>query len=223
MGDVHGHFELLRQLLSKVRFAPLHDRLFSTGDLVDRGPFSEQALEWLAYPWLHAVRGNHEQMAIDCAAGVGDPARHARNGGEWFHRLAPAEQQRIAAALATLPLAIEIQRTCGEPIGVIHADLPESPPTPDWGRAMTLLQASDPQIRRKAQTQALYARNRITSMDTRPVNGVDRLYVGHSTVPQVLRLGNVIYIDTGCSFSDGALTLIELGREQITTCRLSDL
>ncbi len=60
-------------------------------------------------------------------------------------------------------------------------------------------------------------------MDNRPVHGLDRLYVSHSTVPQVLRLGNVVYIDTGCPFSDGALTLIELGRERITTCRLSDL
>ncbi|WP_313047783.1 metallophosphoesterase [Pseudomonas soli] len=84
MGDIHGYFELLEWLLAEVDFDTSTDRLFSTGDLVDRGPFSEQAQSWMTHSWFHAVRGNHEQMAIDCAAGVGDPGRHARNGGRGF-------------------------------------------------------------------------------------------------------------------------------------------
>ncbi|MFJ4391941.1 metallophosphoesterase [Pseudomonas soli] len=223
MGDIHGHFELLERLLAEVDFDTSTDRLFSTGDLVDRGPFSEQAQSWMAHPWFHAVRGNHEQMAIDCAAGVGDPGRHARNGGTWFHQLSLQDQQSQAKAFSTLPLAIEVKLRDGQAIGIIHAELPEAGSSADWKTSLALLNSSDLQARRNAQTQALYARNRITALDTRRVHGVDRLYVGHSTVPQVLRLGNVVYIDTGCSFSDGALTLIELGQERITTCRLSDL
>lgn len=223
VGDIHGHFELLEWLLAEVDFDTSTDRLFSTGDLVDRGPFSEQAQSWMTHSWFHAVRGNHEQMAIDCAAGVGDPGRHARNGGTWFHQLAQQEQQSLAKTFSTLPLAIEIKLQDGQTIGIIHAELPEIGSTAAWETSLALLNSSDPQTRRDAQTHALYARNRITAMDTRPVHGLDRLYVGHSTVPQVLSLGNVVYIDTGCSFSDGTLTLIELGRERITTCRLSDL
>lgn len=64
VGDIHGHFERLQRCLDEVGFDPEVDRLFSVGDLVDRGPASEQALDWLAQPWFHAVQGNHEALAI---------------------------------------------------------------------------------------------------------------------------------------------------------------
>jgi serine/threonine protein phosphatase 1 len=46
-GDIHGHFQRLQQCLDGVGFNPAVDRLFSIGDLVDRGPHSAQALDWL--------------------------------------------------------------------------------------------------------------------------------------------------------------------------------
>ena len=52
VGDIHGHFERLQECLEAVEFDPAVDRLFSVGDLVDRGPASPQALEWLAKPWF---------------------------------------------------------------------------------------------------------------------------------------------------------------------------
>src|SRR3546814_19392841 len=64
VGDIHGHFSRLQALLDAVEFDPSKDRLFSVGDLVDRGPECEQALDWLARPWFHAVQGNHEDIAI---------------------------------------------------------------------------------------------------------------------------------------------------------------
>jgi serine/threonine protein phosphatase 1 len=52
--------------------------------LVDRGPRSEEAIDWIAQPWFHAVRGNHEQMAISVAAGQHDHDHYQRNGGGSF-------------------------------------------------------------------------------------------------------------------------------------------
>ena len=216
VGDIHGHFEQLRQLLTGVRFDPCCDRLFSTGDLVDRGPFSSDALQWLEHPWFHAVRGNHEQMAIDCANGVGDPPRHSRNGGAWFHALPAEHQQRMATALAKLPLAIEIQLRDGRHIGIVHAELSEGADGIRWCDAVSRLGAPDFEVREDARTRALYARNWINTMSAIRVQGIDRLYVGHTTVPQVLSLGNVVYLDTGCSFADGTLTLIEINNERIS-------
>ena len=57
VGDVHGHFSRLQEGLDRLGFDPARDRLFSVGDLVDRGPENEAALEWLAQPWFHAVQG----------------------------------------------------------------------------------------------------------------------------------------------------------------------
>lgn len=64
VGDLHGCVDVLRALLHDVRFDPARDRLFSVGDLVDRGPASEAALELLDRPWCHVVRGNHEEVPV---------------------------------------------------------------------------------------------------------------------------------------------------------------
>lgn len=47
VGDIHGEFSKLSKLLSLVGFDEHSDRLFSVGDLVDRGPESRQVEHWL--------------------------------------------------------------------------------------------------------------------------------------------------------------------------------
>ena len=37
VGDLHGCFDLLQRLLHEVEFNKVTDRLFSVGDLIDRG------------------------------------------------------------------------------------------------------------------------------------------------------------------------------------------
>ena len=44
VGDVHGCFTRLQQGLDQLGFDPTRDRLFSVGDLVDRGPECESVL-----------------------------------------------------------------------------------------------------------------------------------------------------------------------------------
>jgi serine/threonine protein phosphatase 1 len=43
VGDIHGCFARLQVALDELGFDPERDRLFSVGDLVDRGPDSEVA------------------------------------------------------------------------------------------------------------------------------------------------------------------------------------
>ena len=38
VGDIHGYFSRLEQTLNQAGFDPARDRLFSVGDLTDRGP-----------------------------------------------------------------------------------------------------------------------------------------------------------------------------------------
>jgi serine/threonine protein phosphatase 1 len=70
IGDLHGHVAKLREKMARKGFNPAVDRLFSTGDLVDRGPDSEGSAALLDEPWFYPVQGNHEASAIDCAAGT---------------------------------------------------------------------------------------------------------------------------------------------------------
>ena len=46
-GDIHGCYRTLERALAGVGFEPGQDRLFSAGDLVNRGPHSTEALERL--------------------------------------------------------------------------------------------------------------------------------------------------------------------------------
>ena len=60
IGDVHGCFEELQDLLRAVKARP-SDRLISVGDLVSKGPDSRSVLEWAVKAKnLECVLGNHE-------------------------------------------------------------------------------------------------------------------------------------------------------------------
>ncbi|WP_371919217.1 metallophosphoesterase [Pseudomonas sp. MPBD7-1] len=223
VGDIHGHFTLLKKALSKVNFNTEADRIFSVGDLIDRGPDSTDVLNWLEKPWFHAVRGNHEQMLIDCISGHGNIPRHIRNGGAWLYELQPTLQHELLQALQALPLIIEINLSSDKTIGIVHAEAPIIKSNDDWQEAKNAISGkSGKSNQRQALKTALYARKKIEWQDHSSINGISQLYVGHSTVPGVMRLGNVIYIDTGCGFADGALSLIEIQFETVVSTRMSE-
>ena len=201
VGDLHGCFSRLQSRLDEIGFNPEIDRLFSVGDLVDRGPESENALEWLNKPWFHAVRGNHEQMVIDYAGGIGDSRIYIANGGAWFVGMTPFEQSEYAIAFNDLPIAIEVETKDGL-VGIVHADCPVS----DWadlGIALTGHSAES-----YAQL-CMWSRDRATQMWGNGVSGVERVYVGHTPMQQPTSLGNVHYIDTGAVFGRD-LTIIQI-------------
>lgn len=92
VGDLHGCFSDLMELLRKVSFDGRVDRLLSVGDLADRGPDSWGCLSLLLEPWFFAVIGNHEDMLIDhvwSKTGIGErkfymPQDFINNGGGWY-------------------------------------------------------------------------------------------------------------------------------------------
>lgn len=198
VGDVHGCFDQLRAALAQVGFDEKTDRLFSVGDLVDRGPSSHEAVDWLDYPWFIAVRGNHEQMVIDADLGQIDADLHVVNGGRWFYGLSDAEKARTARAFAEMPIAIEVETPTGT-VGLVHAE----PVGLDWtafAQSLTTLDDYTANV-------AMWSRGRIRVGDRRNVEGIDRVYVGHTPVNDWLVLGNVYYIDTGACFGK-KLTLV---------------
>lgn len=217
VGDIHGHFKLLASLLEKVDFNTQQDRLFCVGDLIDRGPDSIDVLKWLSEPWFYGVRGNHEQMLIDCLSGRGDINRHTRNGGAWLYALSPSVQNEIYNLLQTLPVMIEVNLSDGRKIGIVHAEAFLSCATQSWQDAKDAISGMRGEsAQQQALNTALYARERIEQQNQAPIIGLHKLYVGHSTVPHVHALGNVVYIDTGCSFSDGTLSVIDIDTGEVS-------
>lgn len=202
VGDLHGEFARLQAQLEQLGFDAATDRLFSVGDLIDRGPASPAALDWLAHPWFHAVLGNHESMLID--ATVNDSQLRwwlLNNGGEWWLAQDEDTRERFLTALRELPLACEVETANDRRIGIVHADMPVGL---DWD-AFTQRLENDPEL----QYETLWSRKRIHDNEDTPVPGIDAVYCGHTPLATPLVMGNVHFIDTGACFG-GPLTMIRI-------------
>ncbi|MFY9963726.1 metallophosphoesterase [Pseudomonas sp.] len=202
VGDIHGHFQRLQAALLAIDFNPALDRLFSVGDLVDRGPQCLQALDWLDQPWFHAVQGNHEALAVTHVSGGWlDYAQYRAAGGGWFLDLSEREQSRFAERFARMPLALEIETADG-PVGVLHADCPCA----SWAEWCAHLQGEVPP---KLEEFCQWSRRRLQVEDQRPITGLRALIVGHTPLQQAKVLGNIWHIDTG-GWSRGHFSLLAL-------------
>lgn len=213
VGDVHGCFDRLRAAMCQANFNEATDRLFSVGDLVDRGPSSHEAVEWLDKQWFFAVRGNHEQMAIEADLGQTDPGMHVINGGAWFYLLSEPERNHAARIFAELPYAIEVETADGT-FGLVHAEVPND----DWIFFTTMLESAErltPANFDHLERFALWGRDIIRGRSAfEGVGNIDRVYVGHTPVKDWQIVGNVHYIDTGACFGR-PLTLVCMTDGQI--------
>ena len=63
-GDVHGCFRTLAHALAGVQFDDAGERLFGVGDLVNCGPHSVEADDWLEQRFTAVTLGNHDRAAL---------------------------------------------------------------------------------------------------------------------------------------------------------------
>lgn len=193
VGDVHGEFSLLERALDAKRFDPAGDRLFSVGDLIDRGRDSPAALRWLAQPWFHAVLGNHEDLALNAVEDANARFWWTRvNGGEWWLDQGEELRGRMLEAFRCLPLAIEVE-TAGGRAGIVHADVPRGL---SWERFVKRLEKGD----KRCRETALWGRGRARDANAPPVAGIDKVFCGHTPVLAPRAVGNVCFIDTGACY-----------------------
>lgn len=206
VGDIHGCFSQLKEALDIISFNPQTDRLFCVGDLIDRGPESQQALEWLIQPWFHTVRGNHEAMAIQGAVGQGQ-FEHTHGGGGWFYELPHELQLQFKIAFEQLPYLIEVQTPLG-PVGITHADCPYN----NWNRIREEpLDAVDLYC-------CQWSRERLTNPYLNNIDNIHAVIQGHSLVAEMLILGNIYFIETGGWLgNEGHWTFLDLHTLEATT------
>ncbi len=190
VGDLHGCLPLLHDLLDKAEFNRSTDRLFSAGDLVDRGPDSIGCLRLLREPWFAAVMGNHDYFVASHTDT--DKQIHILNGGAWMFSSLNCEQQEAIDLCQTLPYAIEIGTDTGQ-VGLVHAEVPDD----DW----TVWERFDPSNEMMSHF-AMWGRAIIRGKVPwfNGVENITRVYVGHSVVKEVTDIHNVRYIDTGACY-----------------------
>lgn len=205
VGDIHGAFGALQIALDTIGFDAGTDRLFSVGDLVDRGPDSPAVMEWLDQPWFHAICGNHDLLAWRRA--LGDPfaeVDHRQHGGDWLGDLSPADKLALGERLRNLPMAFEVETPAGL-VGLVHADLPSD----DWQDIHGIDWSELARIESPAGT-CIWSFERYDARNTRVVRNVRAVVHGHKTLDRMLVLANVHLIDTGGWDEVGRFTLLDL-------------
>lgn len=227
VGDLHGCRSLLDAALAGVSFDRNVDRLFSTGDLVDRGAEPLESLALLEEKWFFSVVGNHERM-LRARFGRGERwrtrAQALVHSGDWPASLHGSERRRLKSLIdriADLPAVLEVEsgRTS---FFVLHAERPSV-------RGVAL---SDEQLRRSSVLarhiealtwgRALYRESLESISVARPdetgfvqvdVALTSRLtYGGHSIVPVPARVRSHVFVDGGAyrhGAAEGTLFLVE--------------
>ncbi|ACC73510.1 metallophosphoesterase [Paraburkholderia phymatum] len=198
VGDLHGCLDALRFLLREIEFAPSQDRLFSVGDLVDRGSQSEEALALLDKPWFHAVLGNHEDTLCAVAEGKLKKQWWYGIGGLWSAHLSADKLRAYAHRLRTLPL-VRVIGSGSERFNVLHAEFLGTDAE---------LDADD--FSADMRQQLLWGRNlAMGTADPRSQSGLSLTYCGHTPMREVQQIGAQVFIDTGAFGPGGKLTIVE--------------
>lgn len=218
VADIHGAFDLLLIAMAEIDFDPEADRIFSTGDLIDRGDSSHRCAEFIALPYFHSTLGNHESMLLELYI-YGDPPQHVleeearHNGFGWWLKVTNEKRHEILEAIRTLPYAIEVETARGI-VGLVHADVPSGM---GWDEFIGEIEAGNA----KTVETCLWGRERIDSKDMRGVPGIARVFVGHTTQWKGLtRYGNVYALDTGAAFGlkgkldRGRFTMVKLDADE---------
>ena len=187
VGDIHGQTRQLMQSLEALGFNSSTDRLICTGDLIDRGNESAEALALLGETWFYSVLGNHEYM-MACALKYKLSQQKMlwlQQGGDWIARSNPSLWAAWLDKIETLPLAIEVQGKNNLVYGVVHADFPGE----HWQEFTSL---------NEQELQAcIWSRKAFNSRSQHVVRGIDYLIHGHNVSDGELKLGNRFYIEGG--------------------------
>ena len=118
IGDVQGCYDSLQQLLDRIRFNPGHDRLWFTGDLVNRGPRSADVVRFVAGLGDRAVAvlGNHDLHLLASVATGSSPAPEDTFNDILF----ASDSEYLLSWIASRPL---IHRDPPSGYALVHAGL----------------------------------------------------------------------------------------------------
>jgi len=134
IGDIQGCYDPLRRLLDALEFEPRRDRLWFTGDLVNRGPQSLQVLRYVSgLDGAVSVLGNHDLHLLALASGA--PAARKRSRDTLDDVLAAHDRDDLLHWVRTRPLAHHDAKL--EWL-LVHAGV-----APQWDLAQTLACARD--------------------------------------------------------------------------------
>lgn len=194
VGDLHGCLDELTTLLAHAGFNPKRDRLFSVGDLIDRGERSAACLSLLEKPWFFSVRGNHEQMLLDHWK---NPQQNSLFDPSWLHTASADQLVDWERLLSGLPHVIKVGMG-PDAFYILHAELWENE------SLLTPYMIEHAHFKDMAQAQAkvLWSRH-VINMHWRNQDikfhspSLNKIFCGHTIVQVPMIVERAIYLDTG--------------------------
>lgn len=210
VGDIHGCVGDLLRTLKMINFDGAVDRLFSVGDLVDRGPDSFKSAELVYEPWFFAVKGNHEELMYETM--LYDSINHAGtwlgNGGQWGFEVEKAELVELCKRIEQLPYVISVGEG-GNRFNIVHGELKHSE---NWKRIPLTDAMIDNWVFSASEEGDMTWGRTIISNGQKQIHNVREgefwhdmekmslTFVGHTPSSKVVQVQQQMYIDTGAVF-----------------------
>lgn len=186
IGDLHGHIDLLFDMIELVEFDFDNDRIISTGDLIDRGPRNRECILLIEQPWFHSVKGNHEQFMeysfIDYVRRM-----WFANGGVWAAtHILKDDWRDLVEMITTLPTAIVVGEGADR-YNVVHAQ-----PHHIKGTMTDAIfdKTPDPEL----DEPTLWSRHIFHYPDSFNIT-LSPTFVGHTPIKQLIRVGPIYFLD----------------------------
>lgn len=218
VGDIHGKYRVLMQALDKLNFDFSADRLFSVGDVIDRGEAAFKCLCLAQQHWFIPVLGNHELFLMEAEHGnIHTLFSWYQNGGGWWQGVT-AQQQQLAKNIVAnnFSLTLSVATLAGK-VGVVHAQYPFS----KWPiNAFT--------VNNDILYQLVWSRDCVTNDYNKAISGIDFIVSGHTPLNKALLKGQQLFIDTGCGYlpyramPSPHLTICEFKKDHIGTYAVTE-
>lgn len=206
VGDVHGEFKELELSLKKIKFNPKVDRLFSVGDLVNRGKNSEKIFEWMHYDWFFPISGNHEKMVLDILRNPNSIFAHkfTTQLGKWLLNLNNKEKNILSRYFESLPVLQSVVLNNGKLAGIVHAHIPFE----SWKD--TVDNINDAQV----QNYCLSTTDSIHLDENENIIDLEILFVGHMAQKKIIHTANTMIIDTGSGYPNRKLSILDMNSQK---------
>lgn len=199
VGDIQGHHSLLIKQLDELEFDYSNDRLYCAGDLVDKGPESEDCINLLKSPWFYSVLGNHDLMFIESANNITLKKEYLSSYGGWAASLFDDSLKYSDMSYLMklkMPLCRVIHTAHGS-VGIAHAGFPSDLSV----IASTYYQGPTELLFTATSSRALF-HDPLAKFDN-----IDKVFLGHNSVDEVLCTNNIVWLDT---IHTGRLSIVKL-------------
>lgn len=198
VGDIHGERTLLEKQLKTLNFNFSVDRLFCSGDIIDRGEESQACLDLLMQPWFFSTLGNHEALVLQGFEHIRHWTTLFNNGGLWLKPLLdePLLLLRLAQLIRIkMPLSFTVESGLGK-IGVVHAEAPN-----DWHELETL------EVNEQNVIPYIWYRRNLKAPSGTTINNINAVVHGHNSLEKPVNINNQLWIDT--LQKTGSLTILK--------------